>query len=150
MNHVMTHSLLRTWNVGPVTCKPGIGADGQGRMMPVPAHVMVYEIVGPMFFGAADKIPHMPRDTGRQVLILRMRAVPAMDITALNGLLRLYTECRDKNIQVVFSHVNEQPMSVFQKSGMFDLVGAENFQPNIDAAMARAMELEGRAPAAGT
>ena len=39
------------------------GADGQGRMMRVPDHVMVYEIVGPMFFGAADKIPHMPRET---------------------------------------------------------------------------------------
>ena len=116
--------------------------DGQSRMMPVPAHVMVYEIIGPMFFGAADKIPHMPRNAQRRVLILRMRAVPAMDITALNGLRRLYTECQDKEIQVVFSHVNEQPMSVFKKSGMFDLVGAENFQPNIDAAMARAMELE--------
>ena len=118
------------------------GADGQGRMMRVPDHVMVYEIVGPMFFGAADKIPHMPRETGRRVLILRMRAVPAMDITALNGLLRLYTECQDKEIQVVFSHVNEQPMSVFKKSGMFDLVGAENFQPNIDAAIVRAVDLE--------
>ena len=76
------------------------------------------------------------------MLILRMRAVPAMDITALNGLLRLYTECQDKEIQVVFSHVNEQPMSVFKKSGMFDLVGAENFQPNIDAAIVRAVDLE--------
>lgn len=121
------------------------GEGDQERMMPVPPHVMVYEIIGPMFFGAADKIPHMPRDTQRQVLILRMRAVPAMDITALNGLQRLYTECRDKNIQVVFSHVNEQPMSVFKKSGLFEMVGEENFQPNIDAAMARAMELEGQA-----
>lgn len=119
--------------------------NGQGdeeRMMPVPPHVMVYEITGPMFFGAADKIPHIPRNTQRQVLILRMRAVPAMDITALNGLQRLYFECRDKNIQVVFSHVNEQPMSVFKKSGLFEVVGEENFQPNIDAAMDRALELE--------
>lgn len=120
--------------------------DAQGRtdhMMPVPDHVMVYEITGPMFFGAADKIPHMDRDTQRRVLVLRMRAVPAMDITALNGLLRLYMECRDKDIQVVFSHANEQPMSVFKKSGMYDLVGAENFQPNIHAALARAVELKG-------
>ncbi len=42
---------------------------------------------------------------------------------------------------MVFSHVNEQPMSVFQKSGMYDLVGAENFRPNIDAALARAVEM---------
>ena len=39
------------------------------------------------------------------------------------------------------SHVNDQPMSVFRKSGLFDEVGAENFAPNIDAALARAAEL---------
>ena len=95
-----------------------------------------------MFFGAADKIPHMERNTGRDVLILRMRSVPAMDITALNSLHRLYEECRDKGIKVIFSHVNEQPLSVFQKSGMYEQVGEENFAPNIDAALARAAELE--------
>ena len=118
------------------------GSGDQKRMMPVPEHVMVYEITGPMFFGAADKIPHMTRDTQRRVLILRMQAVPAMDITALNGLLRLYAECKDKNIQVVLSHVNEQPLSVLRKSGMLELVGEENIQPNIDAAIARALELK--------
>ena len=117
--------------------------DEQGRLKPVPAYVMVYEISGPMFFGAADKIPHMERDNGCRVLILRMRSVPAMDITALNGLRRLYDECVRKNINVVFSHVNEQPMSVFRKSGMYDLVGAENFQPNIDVALERAISIGG-------
>lgn len=119
--------------------------DDQGRLKPVPAHVMVYEIEGPMFFGAADKIPHIERNTGRNVLILRMRSVPAMDITALNGLQRLREECKGKGIQVLFSHVNEQPMAVFKKSGMFEEVGAENFLPNIDAALERAAALKGAA-----
>jgi len=116
--------------------------DDQGRLKPVPAHVMVFEITGPMFFGAADKIPHMDYDTEKSVLILRMRAVPALDITALNGLRRLCDECRRKGIQVIFSHVNEQPMSVFKKSGLLDEIGAENFQPNIDAALEWAVELK--------
>ncbi len=114
---------------------------GQGRMKSVPPHVMVYEISGPMFFGAADKIPHLEPSGGHRVLILRMRSVPAMDITALNSLQRLCGECWDKGITVIFSHVNDQPMSVFRKSGLFDEVGAENFAPNIDAALARAAEL---------
>lgn len=116
--------------------------DDQGRLKKVPSHVMVYEFTGPLFFGAADKIPHIERNTGRNVLILRMRAVPAMDITALNSLRRLYEECRSKDIQVLFSHVNEQPMTVFQKSGLYGLVGEDSFVPNIDAALERAMELD--------
>lgn len=116
--------------------------DDQGRLKPVPSHVMVYEFTGPLFFGAADKVPHIERNTGKDVLILRMRSVPAMDITALNSLRRLYVECQDKGIRVLFSHVNEQPMSVFQKSGLYDLVGADSFVPNIDAALDRAVELK--------
>lgn len=121
--------------------------DGQGRLKPVPSYVMVYEITGPMFFGAADKIPHIERNTGRRVLIIRMRSVPAMDITALNSLQRLCDECKSKGIWVIFSHVNEQPMSVFRKAGLYDWVKEENFAPNIDAALARAVELGSREPA---
>ena len=112
-----------------------------GRLKPVPPHVMVYEITGPMFFGAADKIPHIGDKGPRRVLILRMRAVPALDITALNGLRRLWEECGRSGIQVIFSHVNEQPLSVFRRSGLYDQAGAENFVPNIDAALERAAEL---------
>lgn len=117
--------------------------DDKGRLKPVPAHVMVYEISGPMFFGAADKIPHIERNTGRSVLILRMRSVPAMDITALNSLWRLWEECREKGIRVIFSHVNEQPMTVFQKSGLYEAAGEESFAPNIDAALALADTVPG-------
>jgi SulP family sulfate permease len=112
-----------------------------GRLKPVPAHVMVYEISGPMFFGAADKIPHMDQDTEKNVLILRMQGVPALDITALNGLRRLYQECRRKHIQVIFSHVNDQPMSVLRKSGLYDEVGEAQFLPNIDSALEHAASL---------
>ena len=115
--------------------------DEQGRMKPVPPHVMVYEFSGPLFFGAADKIPHIECSGSRRVLILRMRAVPAMDITALNSLRRLCDECRSKEIQVLFSHVNNQPMSVLRKSGMVEMVGEENFLPNIDAALEQAARI---------
>jgi len=115
--------------------------DDQGRLKPVPPYVMVYEFTGPLFFGAADKIPHIERDTGKRVLILRMRSVPAMDITALNSLRRLCEECKSKGIFVVFSHVNEQPMSVLRKSGLYDWAKEENFALNIDAALERAEQL---------
>ena len=116
--------------------------DPDGRLKPVPAHVMVFEITGPMFFGMADKIPNMAdADPAKRVLVLRMRSVPAVDTTAMNGLHKLWEECNRHNIQMVFSHVNEQPMSVFQKAGFVEEVGAEFFQPNIDAALEKAETL---------
>ncbi len=43
---------------------------------------------------------------------------------------------------MVFSHVNEQPMSVMKKAGLTEIVGQENFCDHIDTALARAQEIE--------
>ncbi len=104
----------------------------------VPKHVRVYEISGPMFFGAADKILDITFKDFTRCLVLRMRAVPALDATAMNSLEMIYQRCRRKNIELVLSHVNEQPLEVMKKAGFYDTVGPEHFQPRIADALAYA------------
>ena len=69
-----------------------------------------------------------------------MRSVSAIDATAMHNLEQLLDSCRKANVQLVLSHVNEQPMKVMQKSGFYDAVGAENFCAHIDDALLRAKE----------
>ena len=94
-----------------------------------------------MFFGAADKISKVILEEGKRVLILRMRSVPAMDATALKSLRKLYHNLSRKNVILVLSHVNEQPMSVMEKAGFLDDVGRENIAGCIDEALIRASAL---------
>ena len=107
-------------------------------LKPVPRHVAVFEINGPMFFGAADKISKVILEEGKRVLILRMRSVPAMDATALKSLRKLYHNLKRKNVILVLSHVNEQPMSMMEKAGFLDDMGKENIAGCIDEALMRA------------
>ncbi len=104
----------------------------------VPKYVRVYEISGPMFFGAADKILEISTSEKDKALILRMRSVGAVDATAMHSLEQLYENCKKKGITLILSHPNEQPRAMMEKSGFLDLVGAENVQPHIDDALARA------------
>ncbi len=108
----------------------------------VPENVRVYEISGPLFFGVADKISDniSLRDKTR-LLILRMRAVPALDATALNQLESLQKKCEESGVTLIFSHVNEQPLLSMKKCGLFERVGEENFCDHIDAALERASSL---------
>lgn len=110
-------------------------------LKPVPSHAMVFEVNGPMFFGAADKISKVALAEGKRVLILRMRGVPAMDTTALNSLKKLEKACEKRGTVLILSHVNPQPMSVMEKAGFVDKVGRENFCGCIDEALRRAKEL---------
>ena len=113
-------------------------------LKPVPAHVMVFEVSGPMFFGVADKIAQIPFDSRKHVLILRMRSVPAMDATALNSLKKLNGRCRKAHVTMILSHVNEQPMSVMARSGFDREIGHDNICPSIDAALERASAIDRR------
>jgi SulP family sulfate permease len=59
----------------------------------VPKHTVVYEITGPMFFAAADKFMAIHTDSGTKAVIIRMRGVPAMDISALRSLDKIAGTC---------------------------------------------------------
>ena len=76
-----------------------------------------------------------------KVLVMRMRSVPAIDITALRALRDLVERAEKKGVTVVFSHVNEQPRQMMERADFIRIVGEENFQPNIDAALDRAEEI---------
>lgn len=101
----------------------------------IPKNVRVYEISGPLFFGAAEKVLDIKLKDYTETLILRMRAVPSLDATAMDSLQALYKKCKSKGVKLVLSHVNEQPLKVMKKSGFYDAVGAENFCRHIDDAL---------------
>lgn len=107
----------------------------------VPEKVLVYEISGPMFFGAADKILDISVGEKDEVLILRMRSVGAIDATALHSLEQLYADCHKKGITLILSHTNEQPMRMMEKAGFVDKIGREYFCKHIDDALETAAKI---------
>lgn len=108
----------------------------------IPQNTKVYEINGPMFFAANDKFRYILDDKKIDVLVIRMRNVPAIDATGVESLMRIVKRCKRHNVKVVFSHVNEQPMHAMMKAGFGELVGNENFCDHIDTALIRAEEIE--------
>lgn len=115
--------------------------DVDEYLQKLPLQIRVYEISGPLFFGAASVIEEIVVKDFTTCLVLRMRSVPALDSTALNALKDLVQVCKSKGITIVFSHVNDQPMKVMEKAGFIELVGKVNFQPSISAALDRAEEI---------
>ena len=115
--------------------------DVDEHLQKLPLQIRVYEISGPLFFGAASVIEEIAVKDFTKCLVLRMRSVPALDSTALNALKDLVQVCKSKGITIVFSHVNDQPMKVMEKAGFIELVGEENFQHSISAALDRAEEI---------
>ncbi|MBR4295590.1 MAG: STAS domain-containing protein [Clostridia bacterium] len=98
-------------------------------------HVKVVEINGSLFFGSADKIGAIVIDENTEYLILRMRSVTALDSTAMNAIEALYENCKKRDVRLVLSHVNEQPLKLMRKVGFVDAVGEDNFCAHIGDAL---------------
>lgn len=109
----------------------------------IPPGVEVFEIDGPFFFGAADKF----RDTLREikktpkVLILRMRHVPTIDATGLRALEDTIQKAHKEKMTVILSAVNEGLRKRLDRSDLTQMIGQENFVPDIDAALERARQI---------
>ena len=110
-------------------------AAEQNMLRHIPASISVYEITGPLFFGAADTIKQISVKDGTRCLIIRMRSVPSVDSTAMNALSGLCDYCKKHDITLILSHVNKQPMRAMEKAGLLDQIGRKNFRRNINASI---------------
>jgi SulP family sulfate permease len=92
---------------------------------PLPKGVVVYEIAGPLFFGAAQKAMAALEevDKGVRVVLLDVRSVPALDATGLVGLESAFERLHRAEVLVVIGGARAQPLRVMARAGWTDRKG---------------------------
>jgi SulP family sulfate permease len=129
-------------------------AEGVARKK-IPAGVEVYEVNGPFFFGAADKIKDVLHFVAKKprVFILRMRNVPAIDASGIRVLDDLVLSFSHQGIRFLISGIQAQPYAALERAGKLDEYGKETFVADLDAALGAArrhLELHGEDTPAAT
>ncbi len=111
----------------------------------IPKGVEVFEIDGPLFFGAAQKFKEAMTQVENppKVRIIRMRRVPTIDATGIHILKKLIEDSKKEGISLILSGVQKQPLEIIKQSEIDKLIGEINIQENIDAALERAKEILG-------
>ncbi len=109
----------------------------------LPAGLVMFEIEGPLFFGASQffedtitRIGYNPK-----VLVLRMRYVSFIDATGVHRLKQVIKNFRSKNVKVILSGLKPQVRSDLEKADIYSVIDKSNLFDNIDDALKRAMEM---------
>ncbi len=91
----------------------------------VPRGVVLYEVAGPLFFGAAQKAINVLESLheATRAVVFDVTAVPVMDYTALVALESAIQKLHKRNVLVVLAGVQAQPTRVFAKAGMKAIPG---------------------------
>ena len=105
--------------------------------------ILLYEINGPLFFGAAAVIVDVMNEINSKarVLILRMKNVPNIDATAFSSLKTIEKSCRERHILIIFAEVNEQPMKLLTSTGFAAKLGEKRFFDSTQNAISAANEI---------
>ncbi|MBI3874727.1 MAG: STAS domain-containing protein [Verrucomicrobia bacterium] len=111
----------------------------------IPPGVMVFRVFGVFFFGAVDKLETALQRAGGlpDVLILRMRAVQAIDATGINALEDILEKLRKRNKHLILVGAHAQPLFAMERAGFIDRLGLENLCGNLDESLTRSREMLG-------
>ena len=118
------------------------GADPTQRER-LPAGVEAFQISGPLFFGAANRLDDLLDQfrTPPRVFILRMRLVPVIDASGMHALEALLERCQRRGIALIVSGLQAQPRRVFAQMRLHPRPGMLHIVPGYDAALSLAQAL---------
>src|SRR5690606_37745040 len=119
-----------------------LARDEQQRQR-LPPGVEAYQIGGPLFFGASNRLDSLlDQFFGKpKVLILRMRLVPVIDASGVHALRKLAERCRREGIVLVVPGLQEQPNRVIAQMGLAGSDGSLHLASNFDRALKLAHSL---------
>jgi SulP family sulfate permease len=111
----------------------------------IPKGVVLYEVKGALFFGAAQQFQDTIRSLEQKpkILILRLRSVPFIDATGIYRLKEIIRYFNQQNVTTILSGVNENIRNDLEKADIYSVMAPKNLLSHIDYAMARARELLG-------
>lgn len=117
--------------------------DDASQRARLPPGVEVFQISGPLFFGAANRLDDLLDQFQKppRVFILRMRLVPIIDASGVHALKTLLERCRRRSIVLVISGLQPQPQRVIRQMALHPHEGELYFVENYEAALALSEQL---------
>ena len=122
--------------------------DGQAHILQdkeIPSNVTILRIHGPFLFGTTEKLAQATRDLNQlgDIVILRLRNMTALDATGVHAFEQFNTRLHQTGRTLLLCGARDQPSRLISRSAFLDHIGPENVLPHVQAALARAQELQG-------
>jgi len=99
----------------------------------LPSDLLVYEIAGPMFFGAVENFERalVQTQADPKFLIIRLRRVPFMDITGIQILEEVMQKLRLRGIRVMLCDANERVRAKLERAGVINEGADDDYEEHL-------------------
>jgi SulP family sulfate permease len=144
-------ALLYIYRIGETTTVEPVTRDylrdGQAHILQdkdIPSHVTILRIHGPFLFGTTEKLVEATRDLKHfeDVVILRLRNMTALDATGIHAIEGFHERLHKAGKTLLLCGARDQPAQLIAQSDLLPKIGPENVLPHVQAALARAREVQ--------
>jgi SulP family sulfate permease len=134
---VMLAALLFMKRMAELSGATLVGAGHPGLREPLPKEVVLYDVAGPLFFGAAGRaMASLDTLAGHvKVVILDLEDVPAIDATGLVVLEETLAKLAKRGVFVVFAGLQDQPTKALAKADIVPVEGRLAFTSSAEFAI---------------
>ena len=99
-------------------------------------NAMVAYITGPLIFANIDTIEQLTERVGTcDTLLLSMRGVPYIDISAAQALMNILRSLHENGVDIVLCGLPSSAMNMMHRSGIYDMVGEQGFYWSVERAL---------------
>ena len=99
-------------------------------------NAMVAYITGPLIFANIDTIEQLTERVGTcDTLLLSMRGVPYIDISAAQALMDILRSLHENGVDIVLCGLPSSAMNMMHRSGIYDMVGEQGFYWSVERAL---------------
>lgn len=107
----------------------------------LPPGLLIYTIEGPLFFAAAETFERViaQTHTDPNLLIIRLKRVPFMDITGLQVLEEVIQQLHKRHIVVKLCEANTKVLNKLDRVGILQEIGPEHYHADFNIALAKAV-----------
>jgi SulP family sulfate permease len=140
---VVLASLLFIRRVSSMTGVEMMQPSEHAHLKGLPGHIAVYDINGPLFFGAAEKAITTMQRVNSMVsgVILDMSDVPMMDMTGIVALESLLRTLEQRKVAVVIANLPLQLQQKLVKAGIVPQTGQLAFCHSLEVARNTILEM---------
>ena len=123
-------SLSRAEHVQPDTHPELVGHETK---------VQAHRLYGALFFGAVKLVEEIEEHLPEQALVLDLKNLIYIDTSGADALMALARTCRKKQVRLILSGVDHQPLEMMQRCGLLAQLPEHDLRPDLGQGLAAAL-----------
>ncbi len=136
---LMAACLTFIYRISSLSRAEQVQSDTHPELVGHETKVQAHRLYGALFFGAVKLVEDIEEHLPEQALVLDLKNLIYIDTSGADALMALARTCRKKQVRLILSGVDHQPLEMMQRCGLLAQLPEHDLRPDLGQGLAAAL-----------